>query len=115
METVGPEGLADVELWGTSDGGRTWAKWGSDPDKQSPFDVEVNGEALYGFRVVIVGKSGLASNAPQAGDAADIWVGIDLTRPAARLRRRPPMARATRRASSTSAGKPPTPISPAGR
>jgi hypothetical protein len=85
VETVGPEGLADVELWGTSDGGRAWARWGSDPDKQSPMDVEVNGEALYGFKVVIVGKSGLASNAPQAGDAADIWVGIDLTRPKARL------------------------------
>ncbi len=85
VETVGPEGLADVELWGTSDGGGTWTKWGSDPDKQSPMDVEVNGEALYGFKVVIVGKSGLASNAPQAGDAADIWVGIDLTRPTARL------------------------------
>jgi hypothetical protein len=85
VETVGPEGLADVELWGTNDGGHTWAKWGSDPDKQSPMDVEVNGEALYGFRVVIVGKSGLASNAPRAGDAADIWVGIDLTRPKARL------------------------------
>jgi hypothetical protein len=85
VESVGPEGLADVELWGTSDGGRTWAKWGSDPDKQSPFDVEVNGESLYGFRVVIIGKSGLASNAPQSGDPADIWVGIDLTRPTARL------------------------------
>ncbi|MCI0358260.1 MAG: hypothetical protein L0211_07240, partial [Planctomycetaceae bacterium] len=85
VETVGPEGLADVELWGTSDSGQTWTKWGSDPDKQSPMDVEVNGEALYGFKVVIVGKSGLASNAPHAGDAADIWVGIDLTRPKARL------------------------------
>ncbi|MEX2174712.1 MAG: hypothetical protein WD872_10145 [Pirellulaceae bacterium] len=85
VETVGPEGLADVELWGTSDGGQTWVKWGSDPDRQSPFDVEVNGEASYGFRVVIVGKSGLTSNAPRNGDTADIWVGIDLTRPTARL------------------------------
>lgn len=85
VESVGPEGLADVELWGTSDGGRTWAKWGSDPDRQSPFDVEVNGESLYGFRVVIIGRSGLASNAPRPGDAADIWVGIDQTRPTARL------------------------------
>jgi hypothetical protein len=77
--------LEDVELWGTSDGGRTWVKWGSDPDKQSPFDVEVNGEAVYGFRVVIVGMSGLASNAPHSGDAADIWIGTDLTRPTARI------------------------------
>jgi hypothetical protein len=85
VESVGPEGLADVELWGTSDGGQTWAKWGSDPDRQSPFDVEVSGESLYGFRVVIIGRSGLASNAPRAGDSADIWVGIDQTRPTARL------------------------------
>ena len=85
VESVGPEGLADVELWGTSDGARTWMKWGSDPDKQSPFDVEVGAESVYGFKVVIVGKSGLASTAPQAGDAADIWVGVDLTRPKARL------------------------------
>jgi hypothetical protein len=85
VEAVGPEGLSDVELWGTSDGGHSWMKWGSDPDRKSPFDVEVNGEASYGFRVVIVGKSGLASNAPRPGDTADIWVGIDLTRPVAKL------------------------------
>jgi hypothetical protein len=85
VETVGPEGLADVELWGTVDQGQTWAKWGSDPDKSSPFDVEVNGEGTYGFRVVIVGNNGLASNTPQAGDTADIWVGVDQTRPTARI------------------------------
>jgi hypothetical protein len=85
VESVGPEGVSAVELWGTGDGGRTWAKWGEDPDRNSPFDVEVNNESTYGFRIVIVGKSGLATSAPQSGDAADIWVGIDATRPAARL------------------------------
>lgn len=85
VESVGPEGVSAVELWGTSDGGRTWAKWGADPDRVSPFDVEVNGEAIYGFRIVIVGKSGLATSAPKADDAADIWVGIDTTRPQSRL------------------------------
>jgi hypothetical protein len=85
VESVGPEGVSDVELWGTSDGGSSWAKWGADPDRVSPFDVEVNGEAIYGFRIVIVGKSGLATSAPKAGDAADIWVGIDTTRPQSRL------------------------------
>lgn len=85
VETVGPEGVQAVELWGTVDGGRGWVKWGADPDKQSPFDVEVNNEAIYGFRIVIVGRNGLATSTPRAGDAADIWVGVDLTRPAARL------------------------------
>jgi hypothetical protein len=85
VQTVGPEGLEAVELWGTTDGGRAWTKWGVDPDKASPFDVEVNHEAIYGFRIVIVGKNGLATSTPQPGDSADIWVGIDLTRPQARL------------------------------
>jgi len=85
VQSVGPEGLAAVELWGTTDSGRNWVKWGVDPDKTSPFDVEVNHEASYGFRIVIVGKNGLATGSPQPGDAADIWVGIDLTRPTARL------------------------------
>ncbi len=85
VETVGPEGLQAVELWGTTDGGRNWVKWGSDPDKASPFDVEVNSEAIYGFRIVIVGRNGLATGSPRPGEAADIWVGVDLTRPSALL------------------------------
>ncbi len=85
IQSVGPEGVSSVELWGTNDDGRTWSKWGTDPDKASPFDVEVNREAVYGFRIVVVGKNGLATSTPQAGDSADIWVGVDLTRPRAKL------------------------------
>jgi hypothetical protein len=85
IETVGPEGVADVELWGTADQGQTWIKWGSDPDRASPFEVEVSNEATYGFRIVIVGRNGLTSNSPQPGDSADIWVGIDQAKPHARL------------------------------
>jgi len=85
IQSVGPEGVSAVELWGTNDGGRTWAKWGVDPDNTSPFDVEVNHEAVYGFRIVVAGKNGLATSTPQPGDAADIWVGVDLTRPQAKL------------------------------
>src|SRR5262245_9304532 len=85
IQSVGPEGVQAVELWGTNDGGRMWTKWGTDPDKVSPFDVEVSREAAYGFRIVVVGKNGLATAAPQPGDAADIWVSVDLTRPMAKL------------------------------
>ncbi|MBW8886084.1 MAG: hypothetical protein JF612_15210, partial [Planctomycetia bacterium] len=45
----------------------------------------VSREAVYGFRIVVVGKNGLATSAPQTGDAADIWVSVDLTRPTAKL------------------------------
>ncbi len=85
VESIGPEGVADVELWGTADRGQTWIKWGTDPDRVTPFEVEVSNEAIYGFRIVIVGRNGLASNTPQAGDSADIWVGVDLAKPRARL------------------------------
>ncbi len=85
VESVGPEGVAEVELWGTSDGGKSWLKWGSDPDRESPMDVEVASESTYGFRVVIIGKNGLEGNKPQGGDDADIWVSIDVTQPAARI------------------------------
>jgi hypothetical protein len=85
LQTVGPEGVEAIELWGTTDGGRNWAKWGADPDKISPFDVEVGNESLYGFRIVVVGKNGLATHAPQANEPADIWVAVDLTQPKARL------------------------------
>lgn len=85
VEAVGPEGIADVELWGTSDSGKTWAKWGTDPDRASPMEVEVSREAAYGFRVVVVGKNGLVGNRPNSGDEADIWIEIDATRPIARI------------------------------
>src|SRR5436309_15372551 len=85
IQSVGPEGVAAVELWGTNDGGRAWSKWGTDPDKASPFDVEVSRAAVYGFRIVVVGKNGLATSARQPGVAADVWVSVDLTRPAAKL------------------------------
>jgi len=85
VEVVGPEGIAEVELWGTTDGGKTWQKWGADPDHVSPMNVEVSREAAYGFRVVVVGKNGLVGSRPDSGDEADIWIEIDATRPLARI------------------------------
>src|SRR5690606_27754545 len=54
VTSVGPNGLADVELWATTDGGRRWDRWGKDPDRTSPFDVKVERDGVYGFRVVVV-------------------------------------------------------------
>jgi hypothetical protein len=85
VETIGPQGIAKVELWGTRDGGRSWENWGVDPDRTTPFLVEVDKEGLYGFRVVIAGNNGLASTVPAAGDVADVWIGVDATRPVGRI------------------------------
>ncbi len=85
LESVGPSGVKEVELWATRDGGQNWTKWGTDEDNKSPFTIESQDEGLYGFRMVVVGGTGLASTRPRPGDMADIWVGIDFTKPTARI------------------------------
>ena len=85
IDAVGPSGIKKIELWGTRDGGRNWSLWSVDHDQQSPIDVDVKAEGVFGFRVVIVGNNGLAGPAPRNGDLADLWVGVDMTPPTARL------------------------------
>ena len=85
LDSVGPEGVDEVQLWGTKDFGNSWIRWSLDEDLRSPIEVEVEREGIYGLRVVIVGRNGLATPAPHSGDLADIWVGVDTTRPVARI------------------------------
>jgi hypothetical protein len=85
VDAVGPEGVEKVELWVTRNAGRDWDLWGVDEDRQSPLLVEAEAEGIYGFRVVIVGRNGLASQTPRAGDLADLWVGVDTTKPVAEI------------------------------
>ena len=73
--------ISSVELWGTADQGQTWQLWGLDPDRQSPFDIEVETEGLFGFRMVIVGSNGLATNRPRNGENADAWIHVDVRQP----------------------------------
>ncbi|MBI1247544.1 hypothetical protein GC197_06815 [bacterium] len=81
VETVGPSGIGQIELWVTRNAGQTWEPGGIDPDRVSPFDVEVQSEGIYGFRIVVEGGNGLTGRRPQPGDLADIWVNVDLTKP----------------------------------
>ena len=77
--------VSTVELWGTSDQGQSWQMWGQDPDRASPFDIEVETEGLFGFRMVIVGANGLASNRPRNGDNADAWIHVDIQEPQVKI------------------------------
>ena len=85
IDAVGPAGLEKVEFWVTRNGGRDWQLWDTDRAGKSPHRVDVENEGLYGFRIVIVGKNGLASPTPRPGDLADLWVGVDTTPPSAAL------------------------------
>ncbi len=74
-----------VEVWFTNDGGRTWRHLGDDEDRQSPFLVNVANDGMYGFRLVVQAKSGLAGRPPHNGDPADVWVLVDSTAPSTQL------------------------------
>ena len=85
VDAVGPSGVAEVQLWTTADGGQTWRLWGVDEDRESPFDVVVEDQGIFGFRVVLVSHHGLSGRRPRSGDPADVWVGVDTTLPEGRL------------------------------
>jgi hypothetical protein len=85
LEAVGASGVESVELYGSLDGGKSWKRWGADPDRSSPFDIETKGEGLFSFRIVVLGNNGLASPRPLPGDRPDIAVVVDQTKPNIRL------------------------------
>ncbi|MHB8969263.1 MAG: hypothetical protein ACYC3X_03560 [Pirellulaceae bacterium] len=85
VDAVGPSGVAEVQLWATADGGQSWRLWGTDDDLQSPFEVVVDQEGIFGFHVVVVSRNGMAGRKPRSGDLADIWIGVDTTSPEAHL------------------------------
>lgn len=85
LQSVGPSGVARVELWQTTDGGKTWSLYGLDEDLTSPMVVTVDGEGTYGYMMVVESGAGLRGPQPQPGGLPEMSVKVDLTPPAARL------------------------------
>jgi hypothetical protein len=85
VDSVGPSGIGRVELWGTTDGGQSWRRFTAVSDRRSPLRVNVPDEGLYGFRVIVINGSGIGAKPPAAGDSPDLWIGVDLTKPTARI------------------------------
>jgi hypothetical protein len=85
LQSVGPSGVKQVELWGTRDGGRTWRRFAVDQSKRSPLVVTVAEAGTYGFRLVVQSGAGLGGRPPQSGDPPEIWIGVDLTKPVVRI------------------------------
>ena len=85
VDAVGPSGISRVELWGTQDSGQTWRSFALDDDNRSPLLVSVDEEGIYGFRVTITTGAGLGGQPPKPGALPEIFVGVDLTKPSARI------------------------------
>lgn len=85
VDHVGPEGVGEVEVWGTRDGGKAWVRLGVDDDRRSPCPVVVDRDGLYGFAIVVHSAGGLQGVAPQPGALPEAWVRVDTAPPTARL------------------------------
>ncbi len=85
LESVGAAGIAKIELWMTRDGGNTWNSVGVDPDNRSPVRTTVDGEGLFGYRMTVQSAGGAQPRPPQQGEQPEMWIGVDLTKPAVRL------------------------------
>jgi len=85
VDSIGPSGIDRVELWGTRDGGRSWRSFALDDDNRSPLLVTVQEEGIYGFRVVGQSGAGLGGKPPQSGQLPEIFIGVDMTDPEARI------------------------------
>ena len=85
VDDVGPSGIGAVELFITQDQGRKWWKYGDDPDRRSPFDVEVPQDGKYGFAIRVRSGVGLTNDPPLPGEPPSIIVAVDQTPPTVEL------------------------------
>lgn len=84
LKDVGESGISGIELWYTQDT-RSWKKYDGQPQTKAPYVVEVNGEGLYGFTMVARSGVGFSRDVPQPGELPQVWVEVDLTKPAVRV------------------------------
>ena len=81
VEDGSSESLSVVEMWVTADGGQNWQSLGTDPDRQSPFFVDVGGDGRYGLRIVVQSLNGLGDARPTPGSPPQVEVIVDTTPP----------------------------------
>jgi hypothetical protein len=85
VEGAGPNGPAAVELFVTTDGGRTWYSRGEDPDRISPFPVDLGGEGTFGLKLVARSSANQGDQPPIPGEAPRTIIEVDGTGPNVKL------------------------------
>lgn len=85
VEHIQPDDISRLEIWVTEDAGQTWKLHSVDQDRQSPVQLDVEQDGVYGYRIRIQTVDGLESAQPVKGDSADVWVEVDTTKPSVEL------------------------------
>ncbi len=85
VDDAGPNGPAAVELYVTTDGGQTWFKRGEDPDKASPFPVDLGGEGTFGLKLVAKSAANQGDRPPVNGEPPNTIVEVDGSGPVVKL------------------------------
>jgi hypothetical protein len=73
-------GPVNVEVWGTQDL-KSWKKYEAVAVKGKSHVIEVREEGLYGFTLLARGPRGGSKDRPLPGEAPQVWVAVDFTRP----------------------------------
>jgi hypothetical protein len=84
VKDVGPSGVSGVELWYTRDG-KDWKRHEAALESKPPYLIEVQEEGLYGFTLLAKNGIGLSKDPPRSGDQPQVWVEVDLTKPAIQI------------------------------
>jgi hypothetical protein len=85
IDDLGPSGLGKIELFITTDGGRKWYRYGTNPSNKSPFPVSVPADGTFGFELRVKNGAGIGDDPPHPGDKPSIVVMVDKTPPTAQL------------------------------
>ena len=85
VDDAGPNGPAAVELFVTTDGGRTWYSRGEDPDRTSPFPVDLGGEGTFGLKLVAKSAANQGDQPPNPGEPPQTIVEVDSSGPNVKL------------------------------
>lgn len=87
LDKTGKWGVANVELWGTTDGGNSWRRFAIDSDRLSPIHVNVPGEGDYGFKILVESVGGFEPTPPRPGEEPEVMVRVDQTAPRVMIQR----------------------------
>jgi hypothetical protein len=85
VDDPGPNGPAAVELFVTTDGGQTWYSRGEDPDRASPFPVDLGGEGAFGLKLVAKSAANQGDQPPKPGEPPSTVVEVDGSGPVVKL------------------------------